>query len=275
MDAYDIRTLEDYVREKTGKDLRVVYLEETASTNVWAADHAGEYEAGSAPVLVIADSQTAGRGRLGHTWQAKPGEGISMSLMLDPCMDMKRVPQITLAAGIAVRRALKDAAGIEAYVKWPNDILIKTAQAGGNEDGADKGFRKICGILCAMARGKVICGIGINVHNLHFPEEIACKASSVDLISGRYNNRTKIAAAVMSELLMALDVLRNEGWTGLKDEYDKYCVNREGRILLTDHVNPSGKKTGNAYGTDEEGRLRVVWDSGVSELLDAGEIELI
>ena len=272
-DTYDIAALEEAVRAATGYDLKVVYLEETASTNVWAGGYVKEHDIGPSPVLVVADAQTAGKGRLGHTWCAQPGEGISMSLVLDPRMDMQRIPQITLAAGIAVQRAMAVEAGIETYVKWPNDILAVNPDGAAGRGRAD--YRKICGILCAMAQDKVICGIGINVHNLHFPEEIACKASSVDLISGHCSNRTRIAAAVISELLKAVDVLRSEGWSGLKEEYDSCCVNCEGRILLTDHVNPAGKKTGTAYGTDEEGRLRVVWDDGAFELLDAGEIELV
>ena len=327
MDDYDIDELRRIIRDGCGRDVKVIYLESTESTNTWACEYVrrcadgGECREPTEPVLVVANSQTAGKGRLGHTWVAQPGEGISMSLIFHPHMDMRRVPQITLAAGIAVRRALRSVAGIEALVKWPNDILVRLDQNDGGEtaideeetrglaykkrgcqrtenlktedDGAEskesreikpeyrkqeyrkQEYRKLCGILCVMAQDMVVCGIGINVHNRDFPPEIATKAASVDICSGTSVSRTKLAGEVIARLLEVLDVLRDEGWRALKDEYDSCCVNRDGRILLTDHVNPAGKRTGTAHGTDDEGRLRVVWDDGSAEILDAGEIVML
>lgn len=266
-DSYDIEELKRTVREKSRHDLKVIYLEQTGSTNVWAGEYIKRQCSKDGDILVLANDQTAGRGRLGHSWKAQPGEGISMSLIIDPRMEMSRIPQITLTAGIAVRRALKEVADLDSGIKWPNDIMVKSAE--GSE------YRKLCGILCSMSCDMAICGIGINVHNAGFPDELADRASSVDLCTGGYADRTRLAGAVTAQLLILLDILRDEGWGALKAEYDRYCINREGRILLTDHVNPSGKKTGTAYGTDSEGRLRVVWDDGKAAILDAGEIDML
>src|SRR5205085_2328960 len=136
--------------------------------------------------------QTEGRGRLGRRWWDEPGQSLLVSVLLRPVISPAHAPQISLVAGLAVTDALQ-AEGVTALIRWPNDILV--------------GGRKICGILAEAASGggarvdHVLVGIGVNLDQTAFPAEIAERATSLRLITGRAPDRE----AVLGALLAALD----------------------------------------------------------------------
>ena len=138
----------------------------------WAREGAGE------GALVLAEEQTAGRGRLGHSWYAPAKSGIWMSLILRPPIPLVHASQLTLVASIGVARALSDTTGLSLSIKWPNDLLI--------------GDKKVCGILTEL-RGEqdrvdyIVLGIGINVNIVtdQWPEELRERATSLAIASGR------------------------------------------------------------------------------------------
>ncbi|HXP21953.1 MAG TPA: biotin--[acetyl-CoA-carboxylase] ligase [Streptosporangiaceae bacterium] len=163
-------------------DIRVV--EETGSTN---ADVLGEARRGAPEGLVLAaEAQTAGRGRLGRTWQSLPGAALTFSVLLRPTS----VPQagrgwVPLLAGVAVAGALRRAVGVDARLKWPNDVLVADA--------------KLAGILAEQAGDAIAVGIGINVRGR--PQDLpVATATSLELHGAGETDRTELLAAVLAEL---------------------------------------------------------------------------
>src|SRR5204862_8316813 len=120
---------------------------------------------GAEGLVVAADAQSAGRGRLGRAWHSPPGSGLYFSILLRPSRPPVEIPPLTLLAGAAVARGLADlGAGLEPRLKWPNDVLLAQAGADGGDGGA---YRKVAGILTEMTTegdraGQVVVGVGLN-----------------------------------------------------------------------------------------------------------------
>jgi BirA family transcriptional regulator, biotin operon repressor / biotin---[acetyl-CoA-carboxylase] ligase len=141
----------------------VVWYSEVSSTNDVAGSRAEE---GSAEgLLVIADMQTSGRGRLGRTWASPPGAGIYASVVFRPTPQAARL--LTLAAGVAIGEGIAQATGLETELKWPNDVHC----AG----------RKLAGILAERGADHVVLGFGVNVLQAMYPAEVRSRATSIEL----------------------------------------------------------------------------------------------
>ena len=159
------------------------------STNLLALD-AGAAGAPEGSVF-LAEEQTAGRGRGGHTWHSDRANGIYCSVLLRPQLPPAQVLLLSLAAGLAVRAAVLEVTGLAADLKWPNDLLL--------------GHRKLCGILTEM-HSEVTCvrhvvvGIGLNVNHASFPEEIRDQATSLYLASGTVCSRVELLGALLKSL---------------------------------------------------------------------------
>src|SRR5918998_799864 len=151
----------------------ILRFDSLPSTNTEAARQA----ALGAPegLCVVAREQTAGRGRRERSWASPKDAGLYLSVVLRPALEARLWPLLTLAAALAVRDALGEACGLEADIKWPNDLL-----AGG---------RKLCGILAETAEGTrgraVVLGVGVNLNGRAFPEELSDTATSVEEQTGR------------------------------------------------------------------------------------------
>jgi BirA family biotin operon repressor/biotin-[acetyl-CoA-carboxylase] ligase len=162
---------------------RVVCLAEADSTNAEALRLAAAGEPSG--TVVVADAQNAGRGRLGRSWWAEPGGSLLASWLIRPELAADRWPALTLVAGLAAARALIASAGIEVRLKWPNDLLIQG--------------RKLGGLLAeADGRGALVVGLGVNVRQTEFPDEIAGIATSVVAAGGRLVERSWVLAATLS-----------------------------------------------------------------------------
>jgi BirA family biotin operon repressor/biotin-[acetyl-CoA-carboxylase] ligase len=188
------------ILEKTARDTgrrigrRVMVFHRTASTNDIAWQCAANPECDG--LLVVADEQTAGRGRLGHTWVAKAEQSVLMSVLFRDvanALDADGVDRLTLLAGLAVARGMEEAlkaAGVtpRVEIKWPNDLLIEG--------------KKIAGILVERRQGATVIGIGINVTQAgpDFPPDIAGKATSLYLAAGRILDRLRVVEAVLPSL---------------------------------------------------------------------------
>lgn len=160
----------------------VVYLKTVDSTNRYARLQEAE------ALLVVADEQTQGRGRLGRSWSSPAGEGLWFTLVLKPEIDPSEAALITQIAACAVWQGIREVTGITAAIKWPNDIQI--------------GQRKVCGILTEMnaelgAIEKLLVGIGINVNTVEMPEELSAAATSLRLETGRSWSRKTLLVAVL------------------------------------------------------------------------------
>jgi BirA family biotin operon repressor/biotin-[acetyl-CoA-carboxylase] ligase len=219
----------------------VRFLESTGSTNSdamrWASQGA------PAGALVVADFQTAGRGRLGRSWFGRPGASINMSVVLRPQIGAAEVGLINLAAAVAVTRALRDQQ-VEAQIKWPNDVLL--------------GELKVCGILAEaeIEGGKpstVVLGVGINV-NLRadeFPSEISQTATSLLATTGRSFDRLEIIAGLLPHFARTYGQLLAES-RELLDDYRLLCatLGAQVRIEMSDRI-----VEGKAVDVDPSGAL--------------------
>ncbi|MBQ7535625.1 MAG: biotin--[Stomatobaculum sp.] len=238
-----------------------LFFQEIDSTNLEVKRRA---EAGAeAPLLVAADTQTAGRGRRGRNWISPPGTDIYMSLLLRPAIRPEHASMLTIVAALAVACGIREETGLEAGIKWPNDAVV---------DG-----KKICGILTEMSTDMeeisyVVPGIGINVNSDSFPPEIAATATSLKLCLGRTVNRAGVIAAVIRCFAEYYEIfLRTEDLSGLKELYESMLVNRGREVLVLD---PKGEYRGTARGITSSGELLVVREDGTEAKVLSGEVSV-
>lgn len=234
----------------------------TESTNAdaaaWARD--GAPEGG----LVLAEQQTAGRGRLGRTWLAEPGQNLTFSLVLRPRLAADRLGLLTLAAGLAVAEALEAiAAPRPVAIKWPNDVLI---------DG-----RKGCGILTESVfdgsprPSYAVVGIGLNVNQTAFPPELKNQATSLALAVGRPVPRAPLLADLLLRLEVHYAALHATGTAAsLRDAYERRLHGLGERLSL--QTTASGDRIeGVLDGVTPAGALRLRTASGL-RTFHAGDV---
>lgn len=212
--------------------------------------------------LVVADQQTMGRGRRGRSWESPAGTGIFMTLMLKPDINPGNASMLTLVAAMAVAKAITAVTGEPAQIKWPNDIVMNG--------------KKVVGILTEMSAqfdyiNHIVVGIGINVHNEEFPEEIAGTASSLLLECGRRIHRASLIEAFLEEFERLYEIyLETEDMSGLQKEYDSLLVNRGRQVRVLDPKEPF---EGKAMGITKKGELIVdTWES--RKLVSSGEVSV-
>lgn len=141
-------------------------------------DEAARLAATGEADVVVADEQTAGRGRFGRAWHSEPEAGLYTTLILRPPLRSGDVPALTLALALATAEAIARVADLRCDLRWPNDVLL---------DG-----KKCAGILVELAGSAFLAGIGINVNHTRFPEELAHHATSLRLVSGRCHSRERL-----------------------------------------------------------------------------------
>ena len=212
--------------------------------------------------LIVADTQTAGKGRRGRVWQSPKGSTISMSLCMEPKLPTDRVAGLTLVMALAVAEAIKQAAAVTVQIKWPNDIVLNG--------------KKICGILTEMcfADGHyvVIIGAGINVNTEDFPKEIEMIASSLKKETGRELSREKLIAAVMKYFESYVGKYeKTQDLSLLKERYEELLINRGKEVQVLD---PKAAYTGMAKGITKEGNLVVVCQDGTEKEIYSGEVSV-
>lgn len=223
-------------------DVRVVAATGSTNEDVLAQAAGGVPEG----LVIAAEAQTAGKGRLGRTWQAQPGSALTFSVLLRP----DRVPPsargwVPLLAGVATVRALRQETGVDAGLKWPNDVL-----AGG---------RKLAGILAEQSGDAIVVGIGINVLGREHEMPVAT-ATSLELSGAASTDRTDLLAAILRQLehwyLRWRETAAGDpAASGLREEYLSLCttIGRPVRVLL-----PAGRVlAGTAADVDGAGQLLV------------------
>ena len=238
----------------------IYYFDSIDSTNTKAKELAEEgHPSGT---LVVADRQTAGKGRRGRSWESPTGIGIFMTLMLKPEINPNNASMLTLVAAMATTCAIRRVTGVPALIKWPNDIVMNG--------------KKVCGILTEMSAqfdyiNHIVIGIGINVHNEDFPEEIAKTASSLYLESGQHIHRASLIEAFLEEFEdVYAEYLKTEDMEGLQKEYDAMLVNRGRQVRVLDPKEPF---EGKAMGITKKGELIVdTWES--RKLVSSGEVSV-
>src|SRR5215469_3485308 len=152
--------------------------------------------------VVVAEEQTAGRGRFGRTWYSEKSTGIYVSVILRPPLAPSAAPALTLMAGVAAQAAVERATGLVADIRWPNDLLLNG--------------KKLCGILTEMNAEvdrlhAVVIGIGVNVNHREIPDELRSIATSLCLEGGRIYSRVQILVALLREIEQHYNLLLREG----------------------------------------------------------------
>ena len=255
---YNETTIADQIHTKwAGKTVH--FARETDSTNLWIKRLAKE----GAPegTLALAEFQSAGRGRLGRSWEVPEGTSVMMSILLRPKFEPQYAPTLTLVMGMAVAKAVKNL-GFDVSIKWPNDVVVS--------------HKKICGILTEMGvrDGKIdyaVIGVGINVNIKEFPEEMADKATSLYLESGREFDRNQIPGLVMEAFEEYYEKFAATcDLSGLKEEYESILANynQPVRVLAKEPYE------GVARGITDGGELLVEKTDGTIVAVSAGEVSV-
>ena len=239
----------------------IVYKEVTSSTN---ADVRRMAEDGAKNgLLVVADGQTLGKGRRGREWESPKGTNLYFSMLLKPNFSPDKASMVTLVAAYSVAAVIRENTGLDAKIKWPNDIVV------------DK--KKVCGILTEMSMERdyihhIVVGIGINVNEEEFPSELEGMVTSLKNEKGSIVSR----ANLLSDILLQFETdyatfLEAESLKPFVDEYNKMLVNKGSLVKVLD---PKGEFSGIAGGISEDGMLIVFKENGQIEKVYAGEVSV-
>jgi BirA family biotin operon repressor/biotin-[acetyl-CoA-carboxylase] ligase len=257
-DAYDLPAL-DNALAGTPFVANIRYFPSIHSTNVLAMQEAGE----GAPegMVYLADEQTAGRGRGAHGWLSARGAGLYVSVLLRPRVAPADILWLSLAAGLAVREAVRQVTSLEADIRWPNDLLL--------------GKKKFCGILTELnaevtrVRHAVV-GIGINVHQQVFPEELRHIACSLRSETGRAWARQDLLIALLQSLYreaQALSAKTDSAASSILKRLEDASTWIRGRQV---YVDEQGGYSGVTAGLDARGFLQVRTNRGIETVHSGG-----
>lgn len=248
------------IRKTKWVGTEICYFDVTDSTNTQAKS-LGE---GDAPngTLVVAGKQESGRGRRGRSFESPAGTGIFMTLLLRPEIEPQNASMLTLVSALAVAKGIEHMVDLPVQIKWPNDIVING--------------KKVCGILTEMSAqmdyvNYIVIGIGINVSNEEFPEEIKDVATSIYLESGKHVNRAMLIEKIWEEFEDYYELYeKTQDLSSLVKEYDSYLVNRGQKVRVLDSKEPY---EGKAMGITDRGELIVdTWEA--RRLVSAGEVSV-
>ncbi len=231
----------------------------TTSTNDVALDlgHKGAPQG----TVVIAEEQTAGRGRLGRSWYSEQASGIYMSVLLRPAILPASALVLTLVAGLAAREAVAGQSGLEPDIRWPNDLLL--------------GGRKFAGILTEMYAEPsriefIVVGVGINVNQEKFPKELAETATSLRNQTGRTHSRLELLVRLLLELEGHYNRFMAEGPEAIIERFEQVSSYARGKRVRI-HT-PTENYTGTTDGLEPSGLLRVRRAGGGVETVVSGDV---
>ncbi len=247
--------------KKIGRQVK--YLESVDSTNSFAKRLSENgFEDGS---VVIADVQTAGRGRLGRSWISPKSRGIWMTIMLKPQINPMDASKVTLLAAYALCKSIKAETGLEASIKWPNDIIA--------------GRKKLCGILTEMGAeldiiNYLIVGVGINANLIEddFPEELIETATSIRLETGMEVTRKRLAASFLNEFEKCYEAFSSSG--SIEHIIDAYkdMLHMLGKKVRAIYKNE--ELIGEAIDVSSEGQLLIRLEDGSIREIVSGEVSV-
>ncbi len=233
---------------------RIEYYESLPSTQPIATELA---ESGAAEgTAVVANEQTAGIGRQGHSWHSEPDSGLYVSLVLYPPLEPATRPVLTLALGLAAAEAIGRVAGIQCDLRWPNDIIVND--------------RKAAGILVQLAGKAAVAGIGINVNHAAFPDDIAHLATSIFLATGQRYDRADLLIALVESAMAFSKMLREAGKTAILAAFTRVSSYAKGKRVVVDMGDR--QLEGITAGLDDNGFLRILKPDGMLETVLAGGV---
>jgi BirA family biotin operon repressor/biotin-[acetyl-CoA-carboxylase] ligase len=238
---------------------RIHHFFKTDSTNRVALElgHAGEPEG----TVVVAEEQTAGRGRAGRSWVSERAAGIYVTLLLRPRLAPVQAPLLTMMAGLSVHAAAEAVTGLKVDLKWPNDLLI--------------GVKKAGGILTEMHAEPsqvrfVIVGVGLNVNQEKFPGELAHIATSLRIETGKPQSRMELLVRLLREFESDYNRFLREGVSGVVERFETVSSYARGKRVRVS--NGSESYVGTTAGLGPEGLLQVEREDGRLMTVIAGDV---
>jgi BirA family biotin operon repressor/biotin-[acetyl-CoA-carboxylase] ligase len=228
----------------------IIRLESVDSTQSYAAKLAEDGAVDG--TAVVAETQTNGRGRRGRVWHDAPGESLLMSVILRTSLPVVRLPLLSLAASVAVAEALREVGGVDARLKWPNDVHVRG--------------RKIAGILLERRGDVVVLGIGVNMVQRELVPELAAVATSLALEDGR-TDREALLSAVLDGVAQWRNRLERDGFASVRARWSALATT-PGRQVSVDGV------AGVARGLDDDGALVIENAGGTTRVLAGDVLEL-
>jgi len=202
--------------------------------------------------VAVTEHQTAGRGRVGRRWEDAPGTALLLSLLLRP-PDTAGAPQLSLVCALAVAECVEATTGLEARVRWPNDVLV--------------GGRKVAGILLEGHEDAVVCGIGVNVSQTEaaLPRDARTPAASLRTLTGREQDRAALLVLLLERLESRYDTWLAGGLAPMLPELDRRNVLRGREVRV-------GENMGSAGAITERGQLTLTHADGTTTLVVSGEV---
>ncbi len=210
-----------------------------------------------------ADTQTAGKGRRGRSWYSHEADNLYFTILLRPPVAPDKASMLTLVMAYAVTVAVRETIGLEAQIKWPNDIVV----AG----------KKICGILCEMKLDGArldycVAGVGVNVGRQEFAEDIRDKATSLEEQCGAKIDRKGLLQAILGYFERGYEEFLHCGdLSFLQEEYNEWLVNQNRQVRV---LEPQGEYEGVAKGITSTGELLVEGADGQVQKVYAGEVSV-
>jgi len=250
----------EYINAFTTKPVDAIrWLESVDSTN----DEAKRWAQQGAPdgAVVVAEVQTKAKGRLGRQWASAASVSVEMSFIFRPDIPPVHAPAINFTAALGVCAAINEVCGVDAGIKWPNDVVY--------------GGKKLCGILTEMSSDMdhieyVVCGMGVNTNQTSFPEEIASKAVSLRMLTGGTVNRAQLCAAEIEQVNRYYKKYVKGGMAAIIDEYTE-----KSSVVGKEIIVVGGQETyrGRCKGFADDGAI-LVETQGETRHLHAGEVSI-
>lgn len=241
----------------------VIYYDETDSTNTRAKELGDTGDKKDHGTLFVADRQIAGKGRRGRAWESPSGSSIYMTLLLHPDILPSKASELTLIMALAVEEGIEKVTGMKPGIKWPNDIILSG--------------KKTCGILTEMSAeidyiNYVVIGVGINVNQNTFAEDIKDVATSLKIEKGSSVRRAPLVAAVMESFEKYYEIfMQTEDLTGVMARYNELLLNCGEKVRV---LEPGHEYEAMALGINETGELIVRLPDGEEKEVYAGEVSV-
>jgi BirA family biotin operon repressor/biotin-[acetyl-CoA-carboxylase] ligase len=204
--------------------------------------------------VVVAEEQSAGIGRQGHAWYSEPGAGLYISIILRLPLVLDGLPVLTMALGLAAQKAVNQTAGVDCDVRWPNDLLLNG--------------KKLAGILVQTSDSALIAGIGLNVSQTAFPDNLSPIATSLLIETSKEHSKEALLESIVAESLEHSRILAEQGTGPILEQFAIHSSYVDGKAVDVD----LGDRTisGITAGLDGKGFLRVDTGSGIETIITGG-----
>ncbi|WP_422443555.1 biotin--[acetyl-CoA-carboxylase] ligase [Thermoanaerobacterium sp. DL9XJH110] len=239
---------------------RIYYFTTVGSTNDEARKLA--LEGAVHGTLLLAEEQVGGKGRMGRAWVSPRGAGIWLSMILRPDLVPYEAPKLTMLTAVAVAETIKGGTGLDAAIKWPNDVMING--------------KKVCGILTEIsaemdAVNYVVIGIGINVNNDDFPGELKDRATSLKLEKKEAASRIEVLTGFLESFENYYFTAMNQGFKNIFEKWRSLCCNLARPVKI---IRKNDSFDGIALDIDDEGALMVKRNDGEIVRVLSGDVSL-